>query len=215
MRFEAYGWHVQFVADVNDLQALDDAVPPRRQVTDKPSLVIVRTHIGYGSPNKQDTASAHGSPLGVEEIKLTKENLGIPSMEPFYVAPRSARELAQDERRGAKLQAEWDGLYKSWKHANPDLAPSWNADIRGTCRRAGKTRSRLSTQKNGNVATRSASGAVINAIAPHVPELIGGSADLATSTDTIVKGAPSFGRRYSSKAATFISAFASMGWAAS
>src|SRR5205814_524854 len=98
-RFESYGWHVERVADGNDLKALDVALATARRVTDRPSLVIVRTHIAYGSPHKQDTAEAHGAPLGAEEVKLTKQRLGWPSLEPFHVPDES---LAQ--WRGAR---EW------------------------------------------------------------------------------------------------------------
>jgi transketolase len=190
-RFKAYGWDVQFVADVKDLAALDNAIARAKSVTDQPSLIIVRSHIGYGSPNKQDTASAHGSPLGAEEIKLTKQNLGLPE-EAFYVAPEALEFMRRMKDIGAKFQAEWEELYRDWKTANPDLAKEYERRAQGHLREGWEKLLPTFDAKNGNVATRSASGAVLNAIAPMVPELIGGSADLAGSTDTIIKGAPSF-----------------------
>ncbi|MDQ6738168.1 MAG: transketolase [Gemmatimonadota bacterium] len=193
LRFEGYGWHVQFVADVKDLQALDDAIEKAKAVTDRPSLVITRTHIGYGSPNKQDTSAAHGSPLGVEEIKLTKENLGIPSQEPFYVEPDALAFWRNAGAAGGNEQGKWNQIYEAWKTANPDLCNEFERRESGHLMDGWEDLIPTFDEKNGNVATRSASGAVINAIAPKVPELIGGSADLASSTDTIVKGAPSFG----------------------
>ena len=193
LRFEGYGWHVQFVSDVKDLAALDDAVERAKAETDRPSIIITRTHIGYGSPNKQDTSAAHGSPLGAEEIKLTKENLGIPSQEPFYVDPDALAFWRRAGLAGANAQSEWNKLYDQWKAANPDLCTEFERRAGGHLMDGWEDLIPTFDASNGNVATRSASGAVINAIAPKVPELIGGSADLASSTDTIVKGAPSFG----------------------
>ncbi len=192
MRFEAYGWHVQFVDDVKDLAALDNAIENAKKETDRPSLVIIRTHIGYGSPNKQDTASAHGSPLGVEEIKLTKQNLGIPSMEPFYVAPEALDFWRGMKEVGAKYEAEWQKTYDEYKSKNPELAAQLERRLNGKLEDGWEDALPVFDAKNGYIASRSASGAVLNAIAPKIPELIGGAADLAGSTDTIIKGAPSF-----------------------
>lgn len=191
-RFEAYGWHVEHVADVNDLAALDAAIDTAKRVTDKPSLIIVRSHIGFGSPHKQDTADAHGSPLGKDEIRLTKERLGIPSMEPFYVAPDALAHWRTAGDRGAKLQQEWTKTYGAYKAANTELAAELERRLSGKRKAGWQQRIEPFTTKNGAVASRAASGVVLNAIAPDVPELIGGSADLAGSTNTIVKGAPSF-----------------------
>jgi transketolase len=192
LRFEGYGWHVQYVGDVKDLDALDEAIKLAKAETEKPSLIIVRSHIGYGSPNKQDTASAHGSALGVEEIKLTKENLGIPSQEPFYVDPDALAFWRRAGLAGADEQAAWNTLYDAWKKANPDLCSELERRLSGKLQDGWEDLIPKFDASNGNVATRSASGAVINAIAAKVPEMIGGSADLSSSTDTIVKGAPSF-----------------------
>src|SRR5881397_2460274 len=108
-RFEAYGWHVERVADGNDIAALDAALSAARRAADRPSLVIVRTHIAYGSPHKQDTPEAHGSPLGEEEVKLTKQRLGWPSLEPFHVPEESLAYWRRARERGARLEAEWQG----------------------------------------------------------------------------------------------------------
>ncbi|MEO8946434.1 MAG: transketolase [Gemmatimonadaceae bacterium] len=192
LRFEGYGWHVQFVGDIKNLGALDEAIERAKAETEKPSLIIIRTHIGYGSPNKQDTAAAHGSALGVEEIKLTKENLGIPSQEPFYVDPDALAFWRRAGLAGADAQAAWTKLYDAWKAANPDLCAELERRLAGKLNDGWEDLIPTFDAANGNIATRSASGAVINAIASKVPELIGGSADLSSSTDTIVKGAPSF-----------------------
>ena len=191
-RFEAYGWHVQFVPDANDIAALDAAVSKAQQETDRPSLIIIRSHIGYGSPNKQDTPEAHGSPLGPAEITLTKKNLGIPSEEAFYVAPEALAHWRTMKDAGAKRQAEWQQSYDSYKRAEPALTQELERRLRGDMIDGWESAIPTFTAKDGNVASRAASGVVINAIASKVPELIGGSADLASSTNTIVKGAPSF-----------------------
>jgi len=191
-RFEAYHWHVQRVEDANDLDALDNAIIAAKAVTDRPSLIVVRSHIGFGSPNKHDTAEAHGSPLGPEEIKLTKENLGYPSLEPFYVAPEALDRWREMAKRGADVESEWQKRYDSYKAAHPSDAAELERRLRGDLLDGWEELIPSFTADNGNVASRAASGVVLNAIAPKVPELVGGSADLASSTNTIVKGAPSF-----------------------
>jgi len=190
-RFEAYGWHVQRVEDANDLDLLDRSIAAAKDVRDRPSLIIVRSHIGYGSPNKVDTAEAHGSPLGVDEIKLTKEALGYPSQEPFYVVPEALANWRTMTDRGARLEAEWQKRYDAWKAANPEDGKELERRLRGDLAEGWEALIPTFTADNGSVASRAASGIVLNAIAPKVPELVGGSADLASSTNTIVKGAPS------------------------
>ncbi len=192
-RFEAYHWHVQRVDDANDLDALDKAIVAAKAVTDRPSLIVVRSHIGFGSPNKHDTAEAHGSPLGADEIKLTKEALGYPSQEPFYVAPEALEHWRTMSPRGADLEREWQKRYEAYKAAHPDDARELDRRLRGELLDGWEALIPTFTAENGSVASRAASGVVLNAIAPKVPELVGGSADLASSTNTIVKGAPSFG----------------------
>jgi len=191
-RFAAYHWHVQHVADANDLAALNRAIDAAKAETSKPSLIVVRSHIGYGSPNKHDTAEAHGSALGVEEVKLTKQALGYPSLEPFYVAPEALRYWREAGKRRAKSQDEWNKTYAAYKAANPGLETELQRRLRGDLPEGWEDALPTFTAKDGNVASRAASGVVINAIAKKVPELIGGSADLASSTNTIIKGEPSF-----------------------
>src|SRR5947207_14904109 len=121
-RFESYGWHVERVADGNDLGALDAALAAARRVADRPSLVIVRTHIAFGSPHKQDTPEAHGAPLGAEEVKLTKQRLGWPSLEPFHDPEESLEQWRRARDRGARLEAEWSKKYDAYRQAYPEPA---------------------------------------------------------------------------------------------
>ena len=190
-RYEAYGWHLQRVEDANDLEALDGAIEAAKAVTDRPSLIVVRSHIGYGSPNKHDTAEAHGSPLGADEIELTKKALGYPSLEPFHVAPEALAQWRKMSERGAQLEQQWQGRYGAYKAANAADAAELDRRLRGDMLDGWEDLIPAFTSENGSVASRAASGIVLNAIAPKIPELVGGSADLASSTNTIVKGAPS------------------------
>jgi transketolase len=190
-RFEAYGWHVQRVDDGNDLAALDAAIVAAQRERARPSMIIVRTHIGWGSPHKQDTADAHGAPLGVEEVKLTKQNLGWPSLEPFFVPEEALEQWRTAKSRGARLEADWRKRWDAYRAAYPDLAAE--LDRRWTGRLPeGWDASLPSFGPKDAQATRAASGKVLNAIAPHVPELIGGSADLTGSNNTELKGAGVF-----------------------
>jgi transketolase len=191
-RFEAYGWHVQHVADVNDLAALNRAIDAAKAETSKPSLIVVRSHIGYGSPNKHDTAEAHGSALGQDEITLTKKALGYPSLEPFYVAPEALSYWREAGKQRAKAEPGWKKIYDAYKAANPALAKELERRLRGDLPDGWEEAIPVFTAKDGNVASRAASGVIINAIAKKLPELMGGSADLASSTNTIIKGEPSF-----------------------
>ena len=190
-RFEAYDWHVQHVDDANDLDAIDEAIVEAKKVTDRPSLIVVRSHIGYPSPHKTDTAEAHGSPLGADEIKLTKEALGYPSQEPFYVAPEALAHWRTMQDEGAKRESEWNTRYESYKSAFAADATELERRLSGKLLDGWEDLIPSFTAENGAVASRAASGIVLNAIAPKVPELVGGSADLASSTNTIVKKAPS------------------------
>ncbi|OLB16832.1 MAG: transketolase [Gemmatimonadetes bacterium 13_2_20CM_69_8] len=185
-RFESYGWHVERVGDGNDLGALDAALAAARRITDRPSLVIVRTHIAYGSPHKQDTPEAHGAPLGVEEVKLTKQRLGWPSLEPFHVPAESLAHWRRARERGARLEADWRKQYEAYQAAHPDLAAQLERRLAG--RLADGWDADLPTFAPTEAqATRAASGKVLNAIASKLPELIGGSADLAGSTNVVFK----------------------------
>ncbi len=183
-RFEGYGWHVERVADGNDLGALDGCLAAARRVTDRPSLIIVRTHIAFGSPHKQDTAAAHGAPLGDEEVKLTKQNLGWPSLEPFHVPEEALAHWRRAQERGARLEAEWQQKYAAYRAAHPDLAAELERRLAGRLPDGWDADLPTFTTKDAQ-ATRAASGKVLAALAPKLPELIGGSADLAESTNLV------------------------------
>jgi len=185
-RFESYAWHVERVADGNDLGALDAALAAARRVTDRPSLIIVRTHIAWGSPHKQDTPEAHGAPLGAEEVKLTKQHLGWPSLEPFYVPEDALAQWRRARERGARLEAEWRTHYDAYRKAYPDLAAELERRLAGRLPSDWDAALPDFTPRDAQ-ATRVASGRVLNAIAPKLPELIGGSADLAGSTHLVFK----------------------------
>jgi transketolase len=190
-RFEAYGWQVQHVADGNDLDALDAATRAAMADPGRPSLIVVRTHIAYGSPNKVDTAEAHGSPLGDEEVRLTKQALGWPSTEPFYVPEEALAEWRKCVERGASLESEWRRRYDAFRAAHPDRAEELDRRVRGELPRGWDAH--LPAFPPGKpVATRNASEKVLNAIAPRLPELMGGAADLAPSTKTLIKDAGDF-----------------------
>jgi transketolase len=192
LRFEAYGWHVQHVADINDLVSLNRAIEAAKTETARPSLIVVRSHIGYGSPHKHDTAEAHGSPLGQDEIILTKQALGYPSQEPFYVAPEALRFWRDAGKKRAKTQDEWQKTYDAWKAAHAGLEKELQRRMRGELPQGWEETIPQFTAEDGKIASRAASGIVINAIAKRIPELMGGSADLASSTNTIIKGEASF-----------------------
>ena len=186
-RFEAYGWHVQRVDDGNNLEAIDTAIVAAQRERTRASLIIVRTHIGWGSPHKQDTADAHGAPLGVEEIKLTKQNLGWPSLEPFHVPEEALEHWRTAKPKGARLEGEWRKRWDAYREAYPDLAAELDRRFAGRLPEGWDANLPSFGPKDAQ-ATRAASGKVINAIAPHVPELIGGSADLTGSNNTEIKG---------------------------
>jgi len=190
-RFEGYGWHVTKVADGNDLAALDRALEEAKRTTDRPSLVIVRTHIGFGSPHKQDTADAHGAPLGADEIKLTKQNLGWPSLEPFYVPDEALAAWRHAQPRGAKLESDWRRRWAAYQAAFPDLAQELERRLLGRLPDGWDADLPVFGPKDAQ-ATRAASGKVLNAIAPRLPELVGGSADLTGSNNTALKGSSDF-----------------------
>ena len=186
-RFEAYGWQVQRIPDGNDLDAIDAAIDQAKRLTDRPSLIIVRTHIAWGSPHKQDTAEAHGAPLGVDEVKATKQNLGWPSLEPFYVPEEALERWRRAKDRGARLESDWQKKWAGYRGAHPDLASELERRLAGQLP-AGWDAALPVFGPQDAQATRAASGKVLNAIAAKVPELIGGSADLTGSNNTEIKG---------------------------
>ncbi len=191
-RFEAYGWHVVRVEDGNDLEALDAALEEARDEAERPSLVIVRTHIGYGSPNKQDSAAAHGSPLGEEEVRLTKEALGWPTEEPFFIPDAALAEWRKARERGEAMQLVWQQRFDAYRRAYPAVGAELERRLRGDLPEGWAEHLPTFAPSDKALATRAASGKVLNAIAAAVPELIGGSADLTPSNDTFITGEESF-----------------------
>ena len=190
-RFESYGWHVQRLDDGNDLEAIDAAIVAAQRERTRPSLIIVRTHIGWGSPNKQDTADAHGAPLGVEEIRLTKQNLGWPSTEPFFVPEEALERWRSAKPRGARMESDWRKRWDAYRGEYPDLAAELDRRFTGRLPEGWDAALPAFGPKDA-LATRAASGKVLNAIAAKIPELIGGSADLTGSNNTELKGAGVF-----------------------
>lgn len=194
-RFEAQGWHTLRVEDGNDVDAIDAAITAAKAVTDKPTIILVRTIIGYGSPNKANSSAAHGSPLGVEEVALTKQELGWPYEAPFTVPDEALEHWREAVAKGAAYEAEWNALYEAWKAANADVAadydrafagelpPGWDADLP------------VYGDDSAAIATRNALGDALNAIAKNVPTMIGGDADLAGSTKTLIKGFDNTGQK--------------------
>ena len=192
MRFEAYGWHVQTVSDGNDLEALHKAVKAAKEETERPSLIKVRTHIAFGSPNKVDTAGSHGSPLGAEEVKLVKKNFGFDPEQSFFVPQEVLTYYREKGNEGVELENKWNELYASYKEKFPDLWQEYNLERNGKLPEGWTKNLPVFSPADGKVATRQASGKVLNAIAASLPSLIGGSADLSPSTDTNLKQYSSF-----------------------
>ena len=191
-RFEAYGWHTQAVNDGNDLAAIGHALHSARAETQRPSLILLRTHLGFGSPHKQDTFEAHGSPLGVEEVRLTKENLGWPTEPLFYIPEPVRAHFLQAVERGERAEAEWNDKFFAYAQAFPELAQELQQLIRGELPAGWDADIPQFPADAKGMATRAASGKIMNAIAPRLPALIGGSADLDPSTYTALKGLGDF-----------------------
>lgn len=191
-RFAAYKWHVQRVDDGNDTESLAAAIRAAQAEKEKPSLILVRTHIGYGSPNKQDTPSAHGEPLGAEEMKLTREALGWPQ-EPFYVDRQVRDYFSRAVEKGKSLEEKWQNLFNSYAASFPELAGLYRQWMKGQPAAGWDKDIPSFPADEKGMATRAASGTALNAIAAGLPNLIGGSADLAPSTKTIIKGGGDFG----------------------
>jgi transketolase len=190
-RFEAYGWHVQSVEDGNDLAAVEHALNGARGETQRPSLIIVRTHIGYGSPGKQDSFEAHGSPLGAEETKLTKQKLGWPP-EPFHLPEEALARFREAVTQGQKSEADWNERFAAYKREFPELGRELEQALRGELPAGWDTAIPEFPADPKGLATRAASGKILNAIAPKLPTLIGGSADLNPSTFTALQNLGDF-----------------------
>ena len=191
-RYEAYGWQTLRVENGNtDLDAIDAAIRTAVSQHDRPTIIAVRTTIGYGSPHKAGTSAAHGSPLGVEEVKLTKKALGWEWSEPFTEPPDALKEFRTAIERGTHLQGDWERRFATWAAAYPDLAEEWRTARKGGLP-AGWDSGMPSWKTGESLATRVAGGKAINAIAEHVPWLLGGDADLSESTKTKIESAGDF-----------------------
>lgn len=185
MRFQAYGWHAQRVDGQNPL-AVRDALAAARAETERPSIIACRTTIGYGSPNKAGTAKAHGEPLGVDEVRLAKEQLGLPVDRPFYVAEEARQFLGAAGEAGRRRQEEWDNLLHRYEEAYPDEAEAFRRMLADDFEVTLDVDALFDPAKA--LATRASSGIVLNAIAAQVPTLLGGSGDLTPSNKTDLKG---------------------------
>jgi transketolase len=191
-RFEAYGWHVQVVEDGNDLDAINAAIKAAQEETNRPSLIKVHTHIGYGSPNKQDSAEAHGAPLGEDEVRLTKRNLGWDPEKHFDVPDDVLNYLRRSVEQGKKWESLWKTMFEGYRRAHANLALEFENLKQGNFGDEWKKALPTFGADTGAMATREASGKILNAIAPHLLTLIGGSADLTPSNNTFLKNYPEF-----------------------
>ena len=191
-RFESYGWQTIAVADGNDLAAIDAALQAARAETSRPTLILVRTHIGYGSPHKHDSFEAHGSPLGEDEVRLTKQALGWPTEPPFLIPESALAHFRDALTRGARDEAAWQERVAAYTGAFPELAGELRRRISGELPPGWDTDIPVFPADAKGMATRVASGKVMNAVAPKLPALTGGSADLDPSTHTALKGLGDF-----------------------
>ena len=191
-RFEAYNWQVLNIDDVNDLSQIDKAVEQAQKETNKPSLIITKTHIGFGSPKKQDTSSAHGSPLGEDEVKASKKNLGWDENEFFYIPDEVADHFNKMKNTFNNYENKWNKLFESYKKKYPADAAQFVKILNNDFGDEWKSALPSFTKYGENVPTRNASGSVINAIAKYLPTLIGGSADLEPSNNTYIKDSAKF-----------------------
>jgi transketolase len=188
LRFKAYGWQVLHIEDVNDLDAIAQVVADAKADTERPTMVVTRTHIGYGSPKKQDTAAAHGEPLGADEIVATKQALGWPRPNAsFFVPDEALANWRQAKEKGATAHAAWQRNMDAYTMANPALAKELRRRLAGELPPGWEKVIPSFTKENGSVASRAASNVVLNALVPILPELMGGSADLTPSNGTAVK----------------------------
>ena len=192
-RFESQGWHTLRVEDGNDVDAIDAAISEAQSVSDKPTIILIRTIIGFGSPNKQGTSKSHGSPLGEEEVRLTKEALGWDADAQFYIPGEALEHFHEAIDKGAASESAWEEKFNAYKAAFPDLAAEYERAIAGELK-AGWDADLPVFDDEKKIATRNAIASAINAIAPHVPTMIGGDADLAGSTKTLIKGANNTGQ---------------------
>ena len=184
-RFEAYGWQTITVEDGNDVDAIDKAIKEAKAEADKPSIIKIMTKIGYGAPNKQGKASAHGEPLGEEEIVLAKENLGWEYKEDFYVPEQVKENISDITKAGAETEKEWKAVFEAYAKEYPELAEQWNNWHNGELPDLLNNEDYWTYE--GDIATRASSEKVLNKLSKLVPNLIGGSADLAPSNKSVMK----------------------------
>jgi len=190
-RFEGYGWQVLHISDVNDLDQIQGAIAEAQSDSERPTIVITRTHIGFGSP-RQDSEKAHGEPLGAENVLITKKNLGWPSLDPFFVPDEALAEWRKAKAKGAKVHAEWNAAAAAYKNVYAADSAELNRRLAGKRPDGWSSKIPSFTKENGNVASRAAFGAALNATAELLPELVGGSADLTPSNNTSVKAWKNF-----------------------
>lgn len=193
MRFEAYHWHVQVLEDGNDINAISAAFQKAKEVTDKPSMIILRTHIGFGSPNKQDTPGVHGSPLGDKEVSLTKKFYGWPD-EKFYVPDDVKEYMHHAVKQGAAQEKDWNNVLDVYKSSFPDLAKEFDQYLKQDLPTGWNKGLPSYKPADGPMATRSVTTDITTLLAPRLPWLIGGSADLGESTSTMMKVTGFFGK---------------------
>jgi transketolase len=184
LRFNAYNWHILKVDNGNDIDAIFKALQEAKAETERPSLIVLRTHIAFGSPNKQDTADAHGAPLGEEEVRLTKKVLGVPEELSFFIPEQALNRLSKCINSGKAAEARWQETYQSYSKKYPELAKQWVDAMSGFLTEGWDAEIPEFSVADGPIATRAAFGKVLNAVAEKVPTLIGGSADLAPSNKT-------------------------------
>ena len=194
LRFKAYHWHILNVDDGNDIDAIYNAILAAKAQTGQPSLIVLRTHIAYGSPNKQDTADAHGAPLGEKEVRLTKKCLGMPEDDLFRVPEAVSNHFRQCVKTGGEAEDGWQEKFQAYNKNFPDMAKKWVDAMSGFLTTGWDEDIPEFSVSDGPIATRAASGKVLNAIASRLPTLIGGSADLAPSTKTYLNASHEFQR---------------------
>ena len=192
-RFASYGWQVLSV-DGHDREAVSGAIRQSQAVKDRPAIIICRTHIAYGSPNKQDTAKAHGEPLGPDEVRLTKEAMSWPASAQFLIPDKVLAHFRTALDRGSEEEGQWAALFARYEDAHPDLAAEWKRRMAGELPAGWQDAVPSFGPEDGPIATRAASGKVMTAIAPALPELVGGSADLHPSTKTYLSAFPAVER---------------------
>ncbi len=192
LRFKAYNWHVAVVEDGNDTDAMAKAIESAKADTARPSLIMLNTHIAYGSPNKQDTADAHGAPLGEEEVRLAKRNLGSPEAECFLVPEEGFDACKECVQAGKSGESLWQEMFDAYRGQHPELAEQFMNAVNRELKEGWDADLPNFSETDPPIATRAASGKVLNALAGNIPELMGGSADLAPSNKTIIESSHDF-----------------------